>query len=435
MLGSALQCRLAPRPVATGWYWCWGIVLGLGLMATGCPRPEQPTSAPVQTRTPIVRPAPPEPHAEFQELRRFRNYYRVVEVGEYRHHFVVFYHQGELSTATYEAVVGDDASLERIGDSFGWVTTRPPRKPIPGAVRSLAGAIQEEIGAERSPQVEYLGTYRTMRIQEIVFGDAGGYPPGSRQVQLTLAVSEDLTEIQGPAGYTFDMGGMFRLGDAAARYDETNWIDARVGRQGRPQLYALFSESLAFDQATRRSFEAAALAAARRLVDGAPAFELAELEVQQDPQLLPSDLEVRRAFTFYVNARKTNSLEQPTAKVWFDTPRIFGAEQRIEMSHSVSTPYGLVSFDARMKIQARPIPEGAAGEFTVPVDVDFEVRTRAPHRPVDIHRGRVEAPAQVVVDGDRVLVLRLTPPIPKHTVPGLEPFREFEIHLGAWGGD
>lgn len=411
--------------------------LALGLLAlVGCASaPAGTTAPPLPAPVAAPRPPPPVPHADFEHLRRYHSYYRVLALGEHCHHFVVFYDHYELVHALYEVPMAPGAPLRASGGSFGMITERPDPEPIPAAVAPMAEAVRADLlrrepGA-KAPQILYLGAFRTLEVEEILVREAGAKRDDLHSFRLTLAASEDLGTILGRARYHMGSGGTLRLDDPSERLDVPTWIDGGLGLLGRGQLWKRFQTPSSFAPEVRARFDAATLAAARRLRDGQPGLALSALASEQDQRLLPADLETRRPFIFYVNGVESGR-RQNTATTWIHPVRAFGGEERTEMRLSVATAiHGDQRFEAEVRLRGAPLPEGAKGEIELPLTIDYRVSaTRG--KPFE---GTLTAPARVVVDGERVHFLAFLGAIPQHDFPGVGEYSAFEAHLGFFGED
>jgi len=381
-----------------------------------------------QTASGPQRPPPPEPHADFSQLRPYRNYYRVVSVGEYRHHFVVFYHDSELALATYDAPVDGSAPPRKTGGSFGLVTTRPAPEPIPDSVRHLATAIAGEFGHTANAQVIYLGAYRALQVQEIIVLPPTKTRSATTATRLTLAANEDLSAIDGTARYAFDTGGRLRLDDASNHADVPSWIDADLGEHGERLLWRLYQPPSPIAPAVRTAFEAALLTAALRRLAGEAGTPLAELAVARDPRPLPADLATRQPFIFLING-VDNGRQQFWAETWFDYRDVFGGSQRMRMALSVPTDRGSRAFNAEITLHAPALPT-TDGQHEVEVTVDYRMWTRD----ADPVTGTSPVSLPVFVDGDRFYVTTgRGAGIPMHTFPGIAPYDRFEAHLNFSG--
>jgi hypothetical protein len=388
-------------------------------------------------KTVSARPVAPPPHADFANLRRFHNYYRVLDVGEYRHHFVAFYHHLELVTALYDVPVTAGALVHQIGTGFGLITEAPAAEPIPTAVAPIAEAVKSDIMAREpgasSPLILYLGTFRTVRVEEIVVREPSKTKAERYTLRLTLAANEDLTAISGSARYYTGTGGSLRLDEVSEHADAPHWIDGEIGRQGRAQLWHLYDKPSPFPAEVRAAFDAATLAAARRLHAGEPGLTLADLATERDARVLPANLEERRPFIFYVNGI-VGGTRQSSGTSWIVPSRMFGGEERVQIRLAIPTErYGDEMFEANVALRASKLPDGADGELEVPVTIDYRVTaTHSRQRPFF---GTAIARAHVVVDGDRVHVLDVVDGIPAHTFTGVGEYKSFEVHLGFMGDD
>ena len=208
---------------------------------------------------------------------------------------------------------------------------------------------------------------------EILVREANAMQGALHSFRLTLAASEDLGTILGRAHYHMGSGGTLRLDDATEHLDVPSWIDGGLGLLGRGQLWKRFQTPSSFAPEVRARFDAATLAAARRLRDGQPGLALSALASEQDQRLLPADLETRRPFIFYVNGVESGR-RQSTAITWIHPVRAFGGEERTEMRLALPTAvHGDQRFEAEVRLRGAPLPEGAKGEIELPLTLDYRV--------------------------------------------------------------
>jgi hypothetical protein len=263
-----------------------GLAVGLVFIAACAARTASSPATPVATRPVAALQVAPPPHPDFANLRRYHNYYRVLEVGEYCHHFVAFYQHDELVTVLYEVPIAPHAPVRQVGESYGLITQRPAAAPIPAAVAPLAEAVKSDImtrkPAASDPLLVYLGAFRSVKVEEIVVREPTKTKSALFTFRLTLAANQDLTSFAGDASYYMGEGGRLQFEDVAEHPDAPNWIDGGIGRQGRVQLWNLFMKPSPFSADVRRRFEAATLEAARRLQSGAPGLTLAALASERD---------------------------------------------------------------------------------------------------------------------------------------------------------
>ncbi len=385
-------------------------------------------------------PPPPPPHPEFGQLRPHHNYYRVISVGPYREHFVVSFHKYETVTATYQADPADpDAPVVQMGQSFGFFTKRvTPSSDLSPALAANVEAIKADLRQKESPQgdidVRHMGTFRAVVIEEIVARQADHPRSALYNLRTTLKVDKDLTEVQGQAPFYMGMGGSVRLDDRSGFYDQTNWIDAGLGFQGFAQLWKFYRQPHLYNQQTQDRFEAELLKAAAHLTHKTAGPTLAQLASEQDTNLLPADLETRRPFIFYVNAVE-NGRRQSSATSWIMPARAFGGREETRMKLSIPTArHGDVIFDTSVVMHAAPLAPGLSGDQKVPFTLDYSITSNGVAGSKPIH-GTIQTQARIIIDGPRIHFIGLDDGIPAQNLPGVEPYRSFELHLGFMGVD
>ncbi|MBL8913601.1 MAG: hypothetical protein JNM17_23070 [Archangium sp.] len=420
--------------------------MALLLVVCACATAPRVVAPPVAAEPPREPPKPkPPPHPEYEALRPFHNYYRIVSIGPFRHHFVVFFHHFELVTALYDVPIrsADEAGaseppVEFKGDSFGLITEAPEKDgEIPAEFRSMADAVKRDLqkrekGEASAMDVRYLGSWRPIVVEEIVFRPLEGI---SRHYTLvsTLAADDALTKIDGTAKMNFGHGGSSTLyGDPVP----PEWIDVRIGRQGKAQLWKLYGTPSSFDQTTRGTFDAAVLNAARRVAKKQPGPRLSELQVELDRDVVPSDLEKKRPVIFYVNA-DSERREQVSAQTWIDPLNAFGGVERAEFRLSVPCDDGReCTFNVELRLRGPALPRDGNGETEVPLSIDYSVR--GPGRvPVGWKPqfGTLETTARVWLDGPRAAFISVKDGIQLKPMPGVAQFKGFEPHLGFMGED
>lgn len=409
------------------------------LVVCACATPG--VSVPVTTAPlPVVPSAPPKPrpppHPEYEALRPFHNYYRIVSVGEFRHHFVAFFHHFELVTALYDVPLEPGAPVEFRGDSFGLITEAPKKEgDVLPQFRAMATAIERDLqkrekGEANGIDVRYLGAWRPIVVEEIVLRPLEGV---SRHYTLvtTLAANAELTQIDGTAKLNFGHGGSSILyGEPAP----PEWIDARIGRQGKAQLWKLYGSPSAFDAQTRGTFDAEVLNAARRVAKKGQGPRLNELQVELDRDVVPGDLERKRPVIFYVNA-DAERREQLSAQAWVDPLNAFGGVERTEFKLSVSCNDGREgSFHVELRLHGPALPRDGNGEVEVPITLDYVVRG-PPRAGIKPQSGTLETTARVWLDGPRAAFISLKNGIELKPFPGVAQYKRFEPHLGFMGED
>ncbi|MFT3708266.1 MAG: hypothetical protein QM817_11490 [Archangium sp.] len=401
----------------------------LSVVLIGCATPRV-VSAPAPVVPVAPRPPPPPrppPHAEYGQLRPFHNYYRVVKVGPYRHHFIAFFHHLELVTAVYEVPVEPGAAVEFRGDSFGLITTEPKTKAVPAEVASLAAAVKRDLVEHHEARaggvsIEYLGAYRSVVIEEISIRPQEGY--GHHYTLLTtLACDEALTTMK-RAPFAFDHGGSsIYFGEA----EPPQWIDASPGRQGKAQLWKFFTEPTLFDAASRAQFEEGVLVAARRTLKNETGPRLQELKVEREATALPEDRETKMPVIFYVDAVE-GGRRQVTARAWIDPMRAFGGSERVQFELTLPCNDGLeCRFSALLVLRGQTLPRDVSGEVEVPLKLDWSIRGP---RGNPLRSGTVDATARVFVDGQRAAWIDAKGGVEQQNFPGLAQFSAFEAHLG-----
>ena len=322
--GRARENAHGRRPCATNWL--WGL---FALALTSCahsgrsvvpPMTDAPSAA---TPRKSVRPAKP-PHGDYGQLRPFRNYYRIIHVGEYAHRFEVFYDTFESVHAHYSVVV-EPTGQPRVryeGRGLG-LGNRVPRDWYPALLATMVEAIRQEVwtrekfstwrwsaegslpgmywplasyspwswawsnkqywNPERPITLFYRGAYRRVVIEEIVpLGE-----PGEPSLRLSasrvrvLAADASLSRLVGPGEWGEVSNRRVLCAPDGGMKDcapSPFWIDARLDRQGIPRLHD--DDSLSAE--VWEGFVQAVLAAARHYAAGEPGPPLGELSVHKD---------------------------------------------------------------------------------------------------------------------------------------------------------
>ena len=395
--------------------------------------PVPPPPAPA----PLPPPRPP-PHPEYEALRPFHNYYRLVSVGAFRHHFVAYFHHVELVTALYDVPGEPGAPVEFRGDSFGLITEKPPKSSeVPGELRAMADSVrrdlqQRERGEAQDIDVRYLGAWRPIVVEEICIRPRPGIDRHFTLVS-TLAADAELTRITGTAPLSFGHGG------SSTRYgapEPPQWIDASLGRQGKVQLWKAYGEPSAFDRDVRAQFDAAVLVAARRTANQEEGPRLDALQVERETEVIPRDLEQKAPVSFFVNA-DAESRQQYSAEAWISPAAAFGSRERAEFTLRIPCNDGReCSFHVELQLHGPPLPRDVSGQTEVPLTIDWVVRTpsrvNAAHPP---QFGTLETTARVWLDGPRVVFLGITRGVELKPVAGVAQYAGFEPHLGFMNED
>ncbi len=415
------------------------ILVVLSCTAPGRPPPVAPAVPPPAV---APEPPPPPPHAEYGQLRELRNYYRVVSVGPYVHHFRAFFNHIELVEAVYEVATEPGARVHLLGTGFGGLIRDPGEQPaFDSAVAPLADAIRADIAAKyqiripRGITIVYDGLYRELAIEELTVRPSDPHDDygGIRVLHVRLKADRELTVIAGRAP-TEESGGRFRPGDLREG-DVTSapaWIDAVVGRQGEPQLWNLHADPSRFPLEVVSAFDAATLVAARRVLAGEPGPALAELAVEHDRARLPSDLDRRRWFSLYVNETRPGADRKQFGAMFTVIPeRAIGGEERGEARLTIALDGGReIVVEGEIGLRAPALPEGASGAIELP----FELAYRETAGEVAPFAGTMQLTAHAIVDGDRVYVESFDRwSVPQHVFSVGKHDEVLEAYLGFFG--
>ncbi len=401
-----------------------------------------PRSSPRLLQPFAAVPPAPTPHADYAHLRELHNYYRVVGVGPYLHHFRAFYNDVELVESVYEVAPEQGAPVHLLGTGFGGLIHDPGAQPaLDPTVEPLADAIRADIVARahlktgRWISLVYDGLYREVAVEELTVrpSDPHDNYGGIRALHVRLKADRELTAIAGRAP-TEDAGGTFRPedqgeGDITAA---PAWIDAIVGRQGEPQLWNLYADPSRFPSEVVGAFDAAVLVAARRVLAGEPGLPLAQLAVEQDQARLPADLDRRRWFSLYVNATHPGAGRQQSGAMFTVIPeRAIGGEERGEARLSIALDGGReVLVEAAIGLRAPALPEGASGAIEIPFTLAYSIAVTG----ASPFAGTMQLTARAIVDGDRVYVESFDRwSVPQHDFSVDKHGEVLEAHLGFFG--
>jgi hypothetical protein len=252
-----------------------------------------PLAPPTQ---PAPREAPPAlpPHPDYAALRDFRNYYRIVKVGEYRQHWRAWFHDDEQCRAHLTAK-SDGTGVEWRGYDFGF-DEASHHDDVPAAQAGTAEAVRAMVEREKQVRpfaVAYDGTYREIVVEEIVPHEPDTL--GRRHAatrELVLAADDALTALPQQAdAMSGGDGDRVLCGRDTECSAAPYWIDVRADREGYPRLWQLEDPASDVPRSVRAAFERSVLLAAQRFVAGAPAVSVGELDVSRDPDALPADLD------------------------------------------------------------------------------------------------------------------------------------------------
>jgi hypothetical protein len=400
--------------------------------ARSCREVTQPGSRPAAP--PVIPPA----HPDFTRLLAHRNYYAVGRIGEYEHHFAVWYNCVEQSVSEY--AVRADGTIRDAGGAWGGLAVRAsdetPR--IPAAQRERAARVLARNDArhegESGAVVAYLGTYREVEIHERVPRSPPGDPYRRMMSHATLVLraDADLATFDGASDLS---GGDTRLcwkdvvyGDCSAAY----WFDfvPAIGA-GTPQLPALVDPDSPQSTAERERFGAAALAAARAKLAGTPRTTIDD----SDASLLPAGFAppVVVAFTIYGRVERG---EQPQASLEIEIPS--AAIARGTSRGTARATVGGVTITGEADVAAvRPLPADATGEQTFDVRIAYRLaddrgNTRA---------GELVASATAMIDGDSIVftalrladdhVQKIHDPPNKQAFPGTAALVSIDAYVGV----
>ncbi|MEZ4234812.1 MAG: hypothetical protein R3F59_01325 [Myxococcota bacterium] len=199
-----------------------------------------------------------------------------------------------------------------------------------------------------------------------------------------------LTALLPGAGYALDYGGSaLRTDDPEEHLDRPGWIDGDLGRDGGHVLWDAYAEP-PDPTLPRAAFDAAVLAAARRLDRGEPGPPRSALPAEQDPRLVPAHPVQPRALSLYVNRAGGG---QPGVRTTLDVQP--GRELRVQATLDTPERYTLSA-----TVRAPALPEGAQGEVTAPLAVDYRLLG-----PGLAAADTATSEARWLVDGDRVVLL------------------------------
>jgi hypothetical protein len=398
------------------------LALALVLSACAAPAAAPHTTTPPPLTVPSKSPPPPPPHPDYGELRPYHNYYRVLAVAPYAHHFRAFYTHLEAVESLYVAEPGGKPVLR--GTGFG-LLTHPPAQlpPIPPDVAPVVEAIRADVRARASTvaTIVYDGAYREIELEEITIR-----PKGTRTLHLAVKADRELTKILGRV-VRVDSGG--DLSTASGLDAPPQWIDAMPGHEGRPQLWSMYGAPATFGAEAMSAFEQATLVTARRVIAGEPGPAVHELAVERDRARVPADLERRYTFAFIIDADGPHEGMAPSAKLLLAPERAFGGVE--EATAEIDVPIGggrIARFEARFALHGPPLPPGAAGELDVPLALDYVVTTDTGD---PAFTGSARGVAHVISDGDRTYMTELATYVPFHSFGPAGIYQSFNVSLGA----
>lgn len=392
---------------------------------------------------PTAAPAPPPPaHPDFERLRAYRNYYSIARVGEYEHHFAVWFGCVEPSVVNY--AISPEGVIRRAGGYWGGLAVRDGEPaPIPddqlGHKRAILARHAEEYDGESSVKIAYLGSYREVVVSELVPMSAPG-DPYARMVghaTATLRASADLTTLSGHA----DMqGGATRMCWRDIRYrdcTEQAWIDFAPRDEGTAQLPSLVSDRSPLAPDERARFQSAVLAAARRHAAGEPKSPLDPILARQGDTLLPPGLNrpLEVGFTLYARAPNQAQVKQEGASLTTKLP-VRDALEGVARSSARTRIAGIgVTAEFEMSADGARSP-GERGEVQVPLRIRYRLADDRGHA----RTGEVAITAAVLLDGDASVVQSRTfhgnvtehihdPPMGQ-SLPGMGPFAGIDAYFG-----
>lgn len=199
-------------------------------------------------------------------LKLFRNYYKVAGVGEYLRHYAASYADVETHSMLYStASDGDELISHYVG--WGFPSVKEDRfDPGDPTVDAIRADITRRGG--KQAKVQFLGTYRVVQVHELVPRvDLDGALRVSTAL-LGLRADEELTRISGVASTL--VIPPHRACDPADSGLPAYWFDGPSNPCGTLRLTEVWASSGDVSPQTREAFERAVLAAAGRLLAGAP---------------------------------------------------------------------------------------------------------------------------------------------------------------------
>jgi hypothetical protein len=287
------------------------------------------------------------PHADWGKLRPFRPYTRLGEVGPFEHHVTVKLFCNEDRTVHYAVTRNPktgalEAVRERgfgkpVDNGFGAMPADQARA-IERTVRKRIGKVYK---GERRVRVLYRGSYRTVRIDQVVPHDDPGDPSKRTgwYATVTLRTNRELTGLVAPPMRWGS--GRSRLCSRYGRNcaEPPRWIDFDTGNAATvTRLAALTYEGSPIPETVRREFLARALETARASEAGKPPTALDSLAVHRRARMALTGLRQTQSIGFDIHTRPINYRATParTEKLRVELPIrdiVFG---KAEASKSVT---------------------------------------------------------------------------------------------------
>lgn len=370
---------------------------------------------------------------DFALLLAYRNYYSLDRVGEFEHHFAVWFQCIE-PTVSYFAV-SPDGQVRNAGGWWGGMGVRdgdpPPVPPEQEGNAKLAMAQHErDYDGASGERIQYLGSYREVALGEIVPDDGPGdpYKRGVWHQTVTVRADAELTGYDGTAELS---GGYTRMCWEDTLYrdcSQPHWIDAgALDGVGRPQLAALTTDKPSPQSSdAKAAFEAKVMAAARARVAGEAGTPIADILAQQGTGFLPEGFAppVRVGFTIYARWGKGVDQTSGAIAVDLDPREIARGNAHGEGSTTIA------GVTLRATVEATLVDQDK-------VSIAY---TLADDRKTKLD-GAFVAPATVWTDGDAVVFRFLSlpeesnnhthdPPWAQH-FPGAEGHDSIDVYLGV----
>jgi hypothetical protein len=398
-------------------------------------------TAPARSREPRAA------HPEIAELRAFRSYVQVTDVGDYGHHFAVWYQCIEPNVLVLSVVPGPgrpDIRLTR--GAWGGLGVRPDDvPPVPPAARDMAeqvmGELRRRVSHARDPQITYLGAYREVTVAELVPASPPGDPMQRSVIhtQLVLRANESLTTVERTVADA--SGGITRLcwedSDYVPCHDAPYWVPftAPSPWRGDRLLPPLARGGDGVPEALRQEFVEATLAVARGRLQGAPRVPLAQVHGRGEGSVLPATLEQQVVLNVRLYARVESGNHRGERdghlELLFSTAgAVFGHAEATDQ-----TTAGGLAFHAHARLSAdAPSPAEAHGEQ----ELDFTLELTVSDERGNEHRRTIPVKGRVVLDAGRAATLAFeadfgqtgTHEPPRHMdFPGHDEVRQIDAYV------
>ena len=122
-------------------------------------------------------------HPDFAKLRAYRHYFALRKIGPYVHHFAVHFNCIEQSVDCF--AVDDAGRVTSEGGAWGGLAGSPRgTTSVPDAMRAHAErarkALDDAYENESIQQVQYLGSYRKVVVEEMLPVEPPGDRPSAR---------------------------------------------------------------------------------------------------------------------------------------------------------------------------------------------------------------------------------------------------------------